>query len=100
MESVDLFKTLILSQNETMKATYAVLPSHRCAPVSRDNKISDIEAHVQARLEIEYVLAASRIARHKALYKYNEEKQTLFDNAVHVLSTELLSTRTSSPEIV
>jgi len=96
MESMDLFNTLIVSQNAAMQATYAVLSSHRCAPDSRDEKISDIEAHVQARLEVEYVLAASRIARLKALYKYNEE---LFDNAVHVLSTELLSTRTSSPEI-
>lgn len=106
MESTQLWKTLVSSQYDKMKETFADLPNHRSPPSTR---YADIDAHIQAFNEIDYVLNAGRIARQKAYAKYKRQlhdqelyNKQLHDNAVHVLSTELLNIkpRNISPDIM
>jgi hypothetical protein len=101
MESKELLKTLLHSQSKTMLHAFDDLPNHRSPPGNRSSSISVIEAHIQAHLEINYVLSAGRFARHAAYKEYRmeqKEQKLLHENAVHVLSTELFSARMESPK--
>tara|TARA_Y100000748_G_C15501484_1_gene490296 strand:- start:4392 stop:4688 length:297 start_codon:yes stop_codon:yes gene_type:complete len=97
MKSKDLQDELLLSQTQKMIDAFDNLVKHRSPPTQ---ELSLIEAHIQAKLEVKYVLEAGRIARQVAYIQYKKNK-LLHDNAVHVLSTELLDIvpRGESPDI-